>query len=315
MRESYSLHWSEDGLLVRDMWPQFLPRIAQDKSLEKLQAHEKLPDNLHDLGAWAYVRRFAGKTSTPYTLLHASEDLNTNDQVREVFIRVQGYVLEANLEPLGDWDGTLAGAPKARQFLTLHGNVDTEPFNAQCDALSRIRDFILRRTHSAKSNQEQNGRIYLHNKVFTKVRPGTNQKSALHPMDDPFDRAKHVDRKWLVTKTIKFGFRDQAGKLKKLSHYAIKPGDFVDVKVYADISTYPHGETTETRVYFSVDRVVRLCAKADLPTVRFLYCGPEASLIVAQRTNEKQAEPEIVEEDDLTFDDEDATKQSFMAIE
>ncbi|KAF7797227.1 hypothetical protein EIP86_008419 [Pleurotus ostreatoroseus] len=289
---------TKNGRLVRDMWPAFIPRIAQDKASDKLKAHEKVPDNMEDLLAWAHVRHFTGKPHAHYSLLHSDETVNTDRQVREVFLRLQGYVLEKNLEPLGDWDGKTSGAPKARQFLTLHGSVDHEAFDAECQTLGFIRDIILRKTRSAKTNTDQNGRIYLHNKVFTKVRPGAGQVNTLSSVDDPFGRAESVAKSWIVTKKIKIAFQDNQGKLKKASHYSIKPGDFVDVKVRADITTYMDGDSVETRVYFSMEHVVRLCKATDIPTREM----PEGN------------EPEIVEEEGLNFDDNEEIAGDIMAL-
>ncbi|KAF7792443.1 hypothetical protein EIP86_003480 [Pleurotus ostreatoroseus] len=260
---------------------------TKDKKADQLKEHDKLPENLQDLSAWAHVQRFTATPTNPYLLVHSGEALNNAEQVHEVFFRVQGYVLEVNMEPLGDWDGELSGAPKARQFLTLHGGADNELFAVQCDALSLVREFILRRTRSTKVNTDQNGRIYMHNKVFSKVKVGFKQKSVLTDADDPFDRARHVAKHWLVTKKIVFGFQDAAGKLKAASYLAIRPGDFVDVKLHTDISTYREEDKTETRVYFSVDRV---------------------------REVRKDKEPEVVEEEDLTFDDNEGGQPEFMSI-
>ena len=76
-----------------------------------------------------------------------------------------------------------------------------------------------------------------------------------------------------MTKKILFGYQDAERKLKSANYLAIRPGDFVDVKLHADISTYRDGDKTETRVYFSVDRVVRLCASRDMPKVRSIRVG------------------------------------------
>ncbi len=86
------------------MWPAFIPKIVKDKPAKALDTYEKVPDNLDDMLAWAHVRHFPTKPQAPYLLLYTDLGVGNVKEVHEVSFRLQGYVVELNLDPLGDWN-------------------------------------------------------------------------------------------------------------------------------------------------------------------------------------------------------------------
>lgn len=64
---------------------------------------EMVPESLEDMMNWAYVRQlYASDPSRKYKLVHATGTQGENT-VKEVAIHFQGFVLNSELRPLGNW--------------------------------------------------------------------------------------------------------------------------------------------------------------------------------------------------------------------
>lgn len=94
----------DEGDLVRDLWPKQYPRLAKDaKPQKEYAAHDLVPESLHDLMAWAYVRRIdIGDPARRFALVHADTG-NLGAECDQVVLRFQGIVLSAELRPFGNW--------------------------------------------------------------------------------------------------------------------------------------------------------------------------------------------------------------------
>lgn len=91
-------------VLVRDMWPPGHKLVKDIKTIDQLNATELVPEDLEALMNWAYVRHFSARRNRSYSLLHTTPTTQAGT-VNQVAFRVQGYVQECTLHPLGDWKG------------------------------------------------------------------------------------------------------------------------------------------------------------------------------------------------------------------
>ncbi|KAJ3557015.1 hypothetical protein NM688_g1703 [Phlebia brevispora] len=249
------------GKPVRFAWPPHLPQVKKDPLVTKLTGDALVPEDAEDINEWAIVKesRVAG-SSNVHALIYSSS-LASGRRPEQVAIRIQGYIAEKKLGEYGDWNGTEAHAPKARQYIVLHGGEEKELFDAQCRAITNIREAVLRSLYSSKHNTDQNGRIYLHNQVFTKVRHGSTlrKKSTSRTMSDPLKLAKKIDHLWVAENNLTLAFQDAKGRILTADPSKFKCGDFVDVKVVVNVITYPMGDAREVRVLFNMTRIIQLC--------------------------------------------------------
>lgn len=65
-----------------------------------------------------------------------------------------------------------------------------------------------------------------------------------------------------------FGKQDEKGHLVHGTYLSINPGDFVDVKVVADISIYVDAGKRETAVSFGFQRVIQVRSRKETIHVR-----------------------------------------------
>ena len=93
------------------------------------------------------------------------------------------------------------------------------------------------------------------------MRPTIDRPSILSPSEDPCGDAKKIEKQWVVTEKVQVGIQDDDGRLTRCSPLAIQPGDFVDVTVVADISSYAGNESHKLFVDFRPQRIIRLCAR------------------------------------------------------
>ena len=87
------------------MWG--VPQLAIDtRRIEELESHELVPEDVLALDAWGYVvvRENARDVARRSMYVLANAPSLGPGEVVEVAIRIQGFVEECNLGPLGDWN-------------------------------------------------------------------------------------------------------------------------------------------------------------------------------------------------------------------
>lgn len=189
------LHTAE-GRLVRDMWPVSLPRLAHDgRSIEELRDDEKMPEDVEVLQDWGYARYCPGRQDRTrrYIFALARPVSEQAGRVYQAAFRLQGFVVSAKLGPLGNWRAlvrfayesfvacsqrfrTVDHAMRAEQRLVLYGGDHTDIFDAQLNALGKIRSVIFAALASREAPQVRGPKLYLQRKVFTKVRRSEARK-------------------------------------------------------------------------------------------------------------------------------------------
>lgn len=91
----------------------------------------------------------------------------------------------------------------------------------------------------------------------------------------------HANPNWLVTGTTYLTKLHDDGHLSVINHNAIKPGDFVDVLVYPDVTTIYRGGSSQPRlkVRFGMDEVTLLKTGVPVTTVStlMLHICPDIS--------------------------------------
>ena len=87
------------------MWQ--APQLAIDiRGVNELETHELIPEGMFALDAWGYVvaRENARDITRRSMYVVANTPGLEPGEVAEATIRLQGYVEECNLGPLGDWN-------------------------------------------------------------------------------------------------------------------------------------------------------------------------------------------------------------------
>ncbi|KAI0355688.1 hypothetical protein OH77DRAFT_1424630 [Trametes cingulata] len=135
---------------------------------------------------------------------------------------------------LGTWNGSLQGAPKAVQTLTLVSGGCHRAFNPQLHALDNVRDFVLKAlSRGAPTTEQTDGKIHLKRRVFDRVRPGddTGTNIRVPVAEDPLARARKVEGLWAIRHHIEAGVQQTDGRVTRENPRSIRPGDFVDVAI------------------------------------------------------------------------------------
>lgn len=74
--------------------------------------------------------------------------------------------------------------------------------------------------------------------------------------------------RWVAADQIQIGCQDTDSKLKHISHMMIRPGDYINVTVVLDISTFRGRDGRETRINFAMMRIVQPSAVHQQPQVQ-----------------------------------------------
>ncbi|KAI0640759.1 hypothetical protein C8Q79DRAFT_921204, partial [Trametes meyenii] len=218
--------------LCRDMWPNNAGKMIQDKTeMASLPKHRIVPLSYEELCRWICVDP-CGMDSATAVWLHP--DVVGEEMRVELTIRLQGFVEEVSLGMLGSWNGTVEGAPKALQSVTLSGGLCQEAFDPQVRAISDIRELVLQLlSRPPPGRQSNDGKITLKRRVFDRVRPGdSNTDNVRVPVgEDPAGRLKRLEHLWAVRHVIEAGEQRADGKIVRVNPRVFRPGDFVDVAI------------------------------------------------------------------------------------
>ena len=90
--------------LIRDLWPAWLPRLTRDVVGPVAEGTGLVPATSDALDAWCYVywdREANSDPSRCSCLVYAMPC--TMDTVREVIVRLQGFVNVVDIRTLGNW--------------------------------------------------------------------------------------------------------------------------------------------------------------------------------------------------------------------
>lgn len=100
------------------------------------------------------------------------------------------------------------------------------------------------------------------------MRPAYAVYTALERGDDPDGLAKRVEKQWVVDHRIGYSLQTENGTRKSCNHFAIRPGDFVDVGITFDIlSRFVKGKRTAT-ITLAVKDVLRLRTGSEVEVCR-----------------------------------------------
>ncbi|OBZ78024.1 hypothetical protein A0H81_02092 [Grifola frondosa] len=229
-----------------------------------------MPCDFETLTAWIVVETAVEHEDGRHRTMVLYHPRLFNDdcgQRYEVVVRLQGFVEEVNIGPLGDWNGHEQGAPKAQQSLTLgHGGVRA-PFEAQREGLNALRDVVLLSLNMEPADHVSSSpSIKLQRRVFSRVRPTgpTAVDSILQSGDDPLGCAAKIRSQWVVTHKISAGVQGADGKIRQCGHLVIRKGDFVDVAVFVEIFKRHTRKGVQLEMNLAMHDVVRLHSAHDL---------------------------------------------------
>ncbi|TCD70769.1 hypothetical protein EIP91_001800 [Steccherinum ochraceum] len=257
-----SLFVNEAGLLLAHAWITLpmhaipAPQCAETKTIcatSELALKQKL---------------FIGKNSDtgdrfrPDVLYRQPTD-PAMDPEQAVF-RIQGFVADANLHPIGDWNKRPENCMQATQWIKLGPGLFTNVFTEQQAAMDAICQFVRSALFVEKDNflYTRDGAIYLNRLVFTKPRAGVTPLKWDTSADKTFFPAlEKVKHDWVIASSTATYTRISDTRARPVSAAAIQKGDFVDVAIVADI-TAPHNTHRQRKVRLNLLRVVQLKARA-----------------------------------------------------
>ncbi|KAI9064621.1 hypothetical protein FKP32DRAFT_1611080 [Trametes sanguinea] len=241
--------------LARDLWPGGIGRPSNDvDDMSTLPKWRVVPAEYSELCQWLSVDSSDVGNGVKTFI---NPDVGTEENsLHELTLRVQGFVVDANLSALGNWSGDVQGAPKAVQTLRLAGGGNDAAFAPQRNTLENIRELVLKQLCKPTGGGNTYGTdIVLKRRVFEK---GTTPKSVLSRQDDPFGRAAKIDSMWRVTHRITAGVQGSGGVLHRSTPLVIRRGDFVDVAICVQVHSMRAHRQRKTEVVFCPIEVVRL---------------------------------------------------------
>ncbi|KAJ7279721.1 hypothetical protein C8J57DRAFT_1502363 [Mycena rebaudengoi] len=254
--------------LVEDMPAhlQFLDALNLPVSDQPIENYMVVPRTHHGKLEWAHVgynpysqdrtRQMILVYKHPHILPHAPPNM-----LYPVGIRVQGFLQQCVLGPLGNWSGRVSDPPqKALQFVTLTGGgVVDDIFAKYREAIIEVIEFIYRSLglpvpHGNWADSEQ---LFISCRVFTKVTAKNRHRlCVLEEGEDPTLTAKQVEAHWR-----KEGFKVPCNPM------TFGSGDFVDVCIGFDIVSLSDGKRGQThQVHLKLEHIMLLASAEDLPT-------------------------------------------------
>ncbi|KAI9059285.1 hypothetical protein FKP32DRAFT_1614341 [Trametes sanguinea] len=255
----------DEARLARDLWPEGIGRPSKDTDdIATLPASRVVPADYKALCQWLCVDSV--DATRPATVFVNPDVCSEGDTLHEVTLRLQGVVVDVNLNALGNWTGDVDYAPKAVQSLRLGSGGYAAAFVPQVQALRNIRELVLKLMSKPMVGGEGGGvaDILLKRRVFEKVRGGTCGPSVLNRQDDPTGRAAKMSHMWRVTHRITVGVQNDDGHIVRASPLVIRRGDFVDVAVTIQVYTMRAHRQRKTEVQFCPVEVVRLKTAQEL---------------------------------------------------
>ncbi|KAH9925076.1 hypothetical protein B0H21DRAFT_700938 [Amylocystis lapponica] len=277
--------------MTRDLWPRGIGRPLQDRlTAQNMPAEDRwklVGTELHEICEWAVVDcpESTNNNGAPQHVLTYCPELTpaTPNASVQVVLHLQGFVKVCKLAPLGNWNGQADSAVKAAQILVLESKGYDNPFDVQKGALLNLREFILGRLGDPQTNTyAASDSIYLRRRVFTRasghlsVRASDTMVAAvtLTYADDPQRRAEKIKHAWRIDSKPVTGVQREDGKVVECNYIAIRPGDFVDVCVSAQIVTTRRQGIPRATIDFTFDTVVRLYSAAQLSKVCLFTNSP-----------------------------------------
>ncbi|CDO75903.1 hypothetical protein BN946_scf184768.g5 [Trametes cinnabarina] len=244
--------------LARDLWPAGIGKPVKDADdITTLPSSRVVPGDYADLCQWLCVD---SSDEEGHVKVFVNPDACAGEHgLLEVTLRIQGFIVDANLNALGNWRGDIQSAPKAVQSLRLDSGGFGNAFLPQVQALRNIRELVLKLLCKQSSTTGGgNGDIVLKRRVFQKVRPGVTGTSTLRVQDDPTGRAAKIEHMWRVCHRIGAGVQEEDGTMSRANALVIRRGDFVDVAVGIQVHSMRAHKQRKTEVHFCPLEVVRL---------------------------------------------------------
>ncbi|KAL6304475.1 hypothetical protein BKA93DRAFT_693789, partial [Sparassis latifolia] len=237
---------------------------------EDLLLWHMVPSCFDGICAWAELEVEQRQNGSMRHVLIYSPTL-LYDLKKHVTIRLQGFLGKTNITTFGNWNGKEGGAVHAVQYLTLTSQGCNDAFTAQVKALEGIHKFVARSLNREMDSLDvEPDSICLQRRVFTKVdnEGEFHAASDYRNQDSRVGAAQKMQRCWVVSHTIKTGLRLENGSVTHTSHIVFRPGDFVDVSMFADVIELHRRKERRLEVQFAMEHVVRLMSVVDVK-VRF----------------------------------------------
>ncbi|KAJ3529883.1 hypothetical protein NM688_g7792 [Phlebia brevispora] len=182
-------------------------------------------------------------------------------------LRMWGFVKDRNLEPTGTWNKRLDGAARAVQFVKLEGRTCTTAFEPQCIAVDNLREYVSAVLGGGRVTACRN-EVHIQHRVFRKAQ-GAEKTHEHHYTngEDPTGHAAGVSRQWQLAVRPRFQRWDHNdAQAINTSAIAIRPGDFIQVLVAAEIEYRQtgRGEPNYTKVNLDLVEATRLYSEDQL---------------------------------------------------
>ncbi|KAI0054717.1 hypothetical protein BV25DRAFT_1843462 [Artomyces pyxidatus] len=263
----------KDGVnLVRDTWPGGIARIASEVvEFEDMPCWQVVPLGYEGVCNWVTLLPLVDSPDPTrgYALVHREME----NGVFYVDVRLQGFLGNHNLGAgvLGSWDRTDRGACKAIVFLNIVAGGFQRQFDATQAALIDLRVAARKafQTEEEPVPLEPSDRLYFQRRVFTKVNGReTLSPSVLDLRDDPFGKARQIDRRWRVVDRPALGRRLANGRVRSCSPLMFSVGDFVSVDARLDVASFKNkfGEQVVT-AHLTFTTVVQLLPAGSVPVL------------------------------------------------
>ncbi|KAJ7270468.1 hypothetical protein C8J57DRAFT_1508498 [Mycena rebaudengoi] len=269
--------WLADELPDHLKFPSLLEIPAADEPIENWQV---VPCTYPGKLEWAHVGR--NPTAQDHTrqlvLVYKHPRIFPHAPANMLYpigVRVQGFIHDCNLNPLGTWSGANDGPQKSLQFITMGGGGIIDNLFAKYKvAIVEIIEFIYRslRLPVPSGKWLDSEFLYIVRRVFTKVTPKNRYRTcALQPGEDPTLLAKQVEANWRVLERLSVGMyvedesEESDGFKVACNPMTLGHGDFVDVCIGFDIVTRNSSEGTTHQVHLKLEHVLLLIAAEDIP--------------------------------------------------
>ncbi|KAJ3536820.1 hypothetical protein NM688_g6785 [Phlebia brevispora] len=227
--------------LVHNLWSKFIKQLHPSSKTE-FAVDEIVPEDMEGFAAFARVVCNPNRLdkSFRYLLVHAPKaDAIQPSTMHQVVIHLQGVVLKLNLMTTGTWKGYAEHAPRAIQFMVLGPEADSAGFQAQLAALDNMRSMLAEMLDRQipKVYRTEN-ELYLQKKVFTRAQLAKGRPSVVAPWEARHEDAQRIADEWVVVDKVETGQRLADGRLQACEQSGVRIGDFVDVSVVVQISSY-----------------------------------------------------------------------------
>ncbi|KAJ3523860.1 hypothetical protein NM688_g8656 [Phlebia brevispora] len=256
----------EDGV-ARNQWPGSIAmlRADQEPAIEKQLV---LPRDWELLEECLMIQQRQGMAHDRQHGMGVFTHASAGEE--EALLRLWGYVKEVNNSATGNWNFQRETAHRAAQFIVLESKGCDAAFGPQQAALANISQYVT----AVLNGGPQVGRgdtLYVRHRVFRKARGSERQQYAQYVHgEDPTGRAAKISKEWRLTSVPPYVRRHVDGELVRTSALSVRPGDFVEVLVRADVLYHERGgqEKNHVRVDWELAQVIRLFSAEQLESLQ-----------------------------------------------